>query len=46
MYWSFLGDALAEQGGFGLWEQIYESMPKDQPAEEVDPNLERLDESV
>ena len=46
MYWSFLGDALSEQGGFGLWEQIYESMPKDQPVEQVEPNLERLDESV
>lgn len=28
MYWSFLSDAVAEMGGFGLWEQIYESMPK------------------
>ena len=33
MYWSFMSDALAEQGGFGLWEKIYETMPaaKSQP---------------
>jgi Rod binding domain-containing protein len=28
MFWSFLGDAVAEQGGFGLWERIYEAMPE------------------
>lgn len=27
MYWSFMSDALADQGGFGLWEKIYEQMP-------------------
>ena len=27
MYWSFMSDALANQGGFGLWEKIYEHMP-------------------
>jgi len=29
MFWSFLGDAVADDGGFGLWEHIYESMPRD-----------------
>lgn len=28
MFWSFLGDSIAENGGLGLWENIYESMPK------------------
>jgi len=34
MFWSFLADAVAENGGFGLWRQIYESMPAEnsQPA--------------
>ena len=32
MYWSFLGDAIAEKGGFGLWKQIYEQMPKSSQA--------------
>ena len=32
MYWSFLGDAIAEKGGFGLWKQIYEHMPKSSQA--------------
>ena len=26
MYWSFLSDAVADRGGFGLWEKIYEQM--------------------
>ena len=28
MYWSFMAQAVAERGGFGLWEHIYEQMPK------------------
>jgi Rod binding domain-containing protein len=32
MYWSFLGDAIADKGGFGLWKQIYEQMPKNSQA--------------
>ena len=28
MYWSFMADAIADKGGFGLWKQIYEVMPK------------------
>jgi Rod binding domain-containing protein len=28
MFWSFLGDSIAENGGLGLWENVYESMPK------------------
>ena len=32
MYWSFLADAIAEKGGFGLWKQIYEQMPKSSQA--------------
>jgi Rod binding domain-containing protein len=28
MYWSFMAQAVADKGGFGLWEKIYEDMPK------------------
>ena len=28
MYWSFMADAIADRGGFGLWKQIYELMPQ------------------
>ena len=31
MYWSFMADAIADKGGFGLWKQIYEIMPKAGP---------------
>ena len=29
MYWSFLAQAVADEGGIGLWKTIYEQMPKD-----------------
>lgn len=53
MYWSFLAQAVADQGGLGLWEQIYEQMPKPNAAQaaadamknEVQP-AHRLDESI
>ncbi|MBN1817612.1 MAG: hypothetical protein JW828_09630 [Sedimentisphaerales bacterium] len=28
MYWSFMAQAVADQGGLGLWKQVYEQMPK------------------
>ncbi|HEG43145.1 MAG TPA: hypothetical protein ENH94_03755 [Phycisphaerales bacterium] len=53
MYWSFMSDALADQGGFGLWEKIYEQMPgaKSQTMGNVaeqglGANTNRLDESA
>ncbi len=53
MYWSFMRDALAEQGGFGLWEKIYEQMPgaKTQSTGNgtengLIPDTNRLDESA
>jgi Rod binding domain-containing protein len=27
MYWSFMSDMVGKQGGFGLWQNIYKSMP-------------------
>ncbi len=27
MYWSFMSQAVSDQGGMGLWKSIYESMP-------------------
>lgn len=32
MFWSFLAQDVGEQGGLGLWKQIYNSMPKEIPA--------------
>ena len=29
MYWSFLAQAVADEGGIGLWKTIYGQMPKD-----------------
>jgi len=52
MYWSFMSDALAEQGGFGLWEKIYETMPGAKTQETVVPeqdlsgDMNRLDEKA
>jgi Rod binding domain-containing protein len=39
MFWSFLGDEVAKQGGFGMWESIYESMPKKGAGQSADPKL-------
>ena len=46
IYWSFLGDAVAEQGGFGLWEKIYESMNDYDGIEQGQANTTKLDESI
>ena len=27
MYWSYMAEAIADRGGFGLWKNIYENMP-------------------
>lgn len=43
MYWSFMAQAVADKGGFGLWEKIYEAMPKN-GEEQV--NQQNLDASV
>jgi hypothetical protein len=39
MFWSFLGDEVAKQGGFGMWESIYESMPKKGAGQSADHKL-------
>ena len=33
MYCTYLGDMIAQQGGFGLWEKIYEQMVRMSPAQ-------------
>ena len=43
MYWSLLSDAVAEEGGLGLWEKIYEQMPDTQKTEQLN---QLLDESA
>ena len=46
MYWSFLGDAVAEKGGFGLWEEIYESMNAHDGVDKNQTDAAKLDESI
>lgn len=43
MYWSFMAQAVADKGGFGLWEKVYEAMPKNS---EEQVNQQNLDASV
>lgn len=43
MYWSFMAQAVADKGGFGLWEKVYEAMPKNS-TQHV--NQENLDASI
>ena len=43
MYWSFMAQAVADKGGFGLWEKVYETMPKNG---EEQANQQNLDASV
>ncbi|MBN1124158.1 MAG: rod-binding protein [Sedimentisphaerales bacterium] len=49
MYWSFMAQAVADQGGLGLWKQVYEQMPKTDGASSPESNEAetwKLDESV
>ncbi len=51
MYWSFMAEAVSDGGGMGMWEQIYEQMPKGslaKAAQETQPqqSSHSLDESI
>jgi Rod binding domain-containing protein len=51
MYWSFMSQAVSDQGGMGLWKGIYESMPVGETAEaaertEENDKLSDLDERI
>ena len=49
MYWSFMAQAVADQGGLGLWKQVYEQMPKAEgisPPESGGTETHKLDESI
>ena len=46
MYWSFMADAVSGQGGLGLWEDIYKSMPKDSDGSAVQQAAEQLNDKV
>ena len=46
IYWSFLGEAVAEKGGFGLWEKIYEFMNKHDSTVASEAGEMKLDESI
>jgi Rod binding domain-containing protein len=43
IFWSFLGDEIAENGGFGLWKDIYESMSS---ADDVGGPRQKLNEKA
>jgi Rod binding domain-containing protein len=46
MYWSFMADAISDQGGLGLWKDIYKSMPSNTDASNVRQVSERLNGKV
>ena len=48
MYWSYMADALSEQGGFGLWEQIYQDMSDSSGVSDMGAEVvgNKLDESA
>jgi Rod binding domain-containing protein len=46
IFWSFLGDAVAEKGGFGLWEAIYENMNRYDGVAQDQSGPTILDESI
>ena len=51
MYWSFMAQAVADGGGMGMWENIYDQMPKGNLAKAVEnaqpqQNSHSLDESI
>ena len=45
MYWTFMADVVTEQGGLGMWKQIYQQM-SGQSAESPIPAESQLDEKV
>ncbi len=48
MYWSFLAQAVGEQGGLGLWKDLYSMMAQQQKAGSIEPENDdaRLDERI
>lgn len=45
MFWTFLGDAVTQQGGVGLWEKIYDQMASQAGSGKI-ANLVELDERI
>lgn len=49
MYWSFMAQAVGEEGGFGLWKDLYSIMARQQKAGSIEPEKDgdgRLDERI
>ncbi|NLH15234.1 MAG: hypothetical protein GX455_01515 [Phycisphaerae bacterium] len=49
MYWSFMAQAVGEEGGFGLWKDLYSIMARQQKAGSIEPEKDgdgRLDEQI
>ncbi len=42
MYWSFMAQAISDQGGLGLWKDIYKSMSNNTDASNVQQASEQL----
>ena len=45
MFWTFLGQSVTEQGGFGMWESIYDQMAA-QAVQTSDVKFSGLDERI
>ena len=45
MFWTFLGQSVTEQGGFGMWESIYDQMAA-QPVQTNDVKFSGLGERI
>ena len=46
MYWSFMAQAVSDQGGLGLWKDIYKSMSNNTDASKVQQASEQLNGKV
>lgn len=49
MYWSFMAEAVGEEGGIGLWKDLYSTMARQQKAGSIEPESDDspgLDERI
>jgi len=37
LYWSFMAQAVSEEGGFGMWKDLYSTMARQQKADRSNP---------
>jgi Rod binding domain-containing protein len=49
MYWSFMAQAVGEEGGIGMWKDLYSMMSRQQKAGSIEPETDGnpgLDERI